>query len=107
MISAENAFQNNVGRGGEYAIDRQLFLDANYRVGGALSKIISASITIPGNVAMLGSGFNSLTTLTHEAHNLMQQHQSGVFGVYLFRYHPTSIATDYSGHLDENFLRKI
>lgn len=105
MIDAENHFQNDVGRGGEFNIDRQLMLDANHRVGGALPAMISASITLPGNISMSRSGFERLTTLTHEGHHLMQQHQSGVFGFYLFRYLPTSLATGYNGHPDENFLR--
>lgn len=107
MISAENSFQNDVGRGGSYAINRQMILDANYRVNGLLPKMINASITLPGNVSMSGSGYNRLTTLTHEAHHLMQQHQTGVFGFYLFRYIPTSFLTGYSGHPDENFLRNF
>jgi len=104
MIQAENSFQNDVGRG-SYAIDRQLILDANYRVGGILPKVIGASITLPGNISMSDMGFEKLTTMTHEAHHLMQQHQSGVFGFYLFRYLPTSLVTGYDGHPDENFLR--
>lgn len=107
MIDAENAFQNDVGRGGEYVIDRQMIMDANFRVNGALPKIISASITLPGNVSMSDGGFTRLTTLTHEAHHLMQQHQSGVYGFYLFRYIPTSIFTGYNGHPDENFLSRF
>ena len=107
MIAAENSFQNDVGRGGEYLIDRQLILDTNHRVNGALPKIISASIALPGNVSMGDYGYKRLTTLTHEASHLMQQHQSGVFGFYLFRYIPTSIFTGYYGHPDENFLRNF
>jgi hypothetical protein len=107
MISSENNFQNDVGRGGLYGIDRQMILDSNYRVGGVLPDAISASITLPGNISMSDSGFNSLTTMTHEAHHLMQQHQSGVFGFYLFRYIPTAIRTSYSGHPDENFLSRF
>lgn len=104
MITAENAFQNEHGRG-DFLIDRQLILDSNYRVNGVLPDMISASITLPGNISMSDSGFERLTTMTHEAHHLMQQHQSGVFGFYLFRYLPTSIFTGYHGHPDENFLR--
>lgn len=104
VIRLENEYQNKVGRGGLYAIDRQLILDANYRVGGVLPDLISASITLPGNVAMSDGGFKRLTTLTHEAHHLMQQHQSGVFAFYLFRYLPTALKTGYAGHPDENFL---
>lgn len=107
MIELENEYQNLVGRGGEYAIDRQLILDANYRVGGVLTDMISASITLPGNVSMSDQGFKRLTTMTHEAHHLMQQHQSGVFGFYLFRYIPTGLRTGYAGHPDENFLKTI
>lgn len=107
MINAENAFQNDVGRGGLYDIDRQLILDANYRVNGALPDLITASIALPGNVSMSDRHFSSLTTLTHEASHLMQQHQSGVFGFYLFRYIPTSFVTGYKGHPDENFLRNF
>ena len=106
MLAAENNFQNDVGRG-EYAIDRQMILDANYRVNGLLPKMISASITLPGNISMSGSGFKRLTTMTHEAHHLMQQNQSGVFGFYLFRYIPTAFMTGYDGHPDENFLRNF
>jgi hypothetical protein len=105
MIAAENNFQNDVGRGGLYSIDRQLILDSNFRVGGVLPDAISASITLPGNVSMSDSGYDRLTTLTHEAHHLMQQSQSGVFGFYLFRYIPTALRTSYRGHPDENFLR--
>ncbi|MBT7609304.1 MAG: hypothetical protein HN576_06080 [Bacteriovoracaceae bacterium] len=104
MIAAENNFQNDVGRGGLYSIDRQLILDSNFRVGGVLPDAISASITLPGNVSMSDIGFNRLTTLTHEAQHLMQQSQSGVFGFYLFRYIPTALSTSYSGHPDEKFL---
>lgn len=107
MIELENEYQNLVGRGGEYAINRQLIMDANYRVGGVLPKMISASITLPGNVAMSNQGFDKLTTLTHEAHHLMQQHQSGVFGFYLFRYIPTGLKTGYGGHPDEHFLEDV
>jgi hypothetical protein len=107
MIELENWFQNIVGRGGEYAIDRQLILDSNFRVGGVLPEWISASITLPGSVAMGPSHFNQLTTLTHEASHLMQQHQSGVFGFYLFRYLPTALFTGYYGHPDENFLYRL
>lgn len=107
MIELENKFQNEVGRGGSYNINRQLILDANYRVGGVLQDAINASITLPGNVAMGDGGFTRLTTMTHEASHLMQQHQSGVFGFYLFRYLPTSLKTGYSGHPDENFLQSI
>jgi hypothetical protein len=107
MIKLENDFQNEVGRGGTYAINRQLILDANYRVGGVLPDMISASITLPGNVAMGDQGFTKLTTLTHEAHHLMQQSQSGVFGFYLFRYIPTGLVTGYNGHPDENFLKSV
>lgn len=103
-IDLENQLQNEVGRGGVYDINRQLILDANYRVGGILQDAIEASITLPGNVAMSDSGFRSLSTLTHEASHLMQQEQSGVFGFYLFRYLPTSLRTGYNGHPDENFL---
>lgn len=106
-IALENQFQNEVGRGGEFAIDRRLILDTNFRVGGILPKAITASITLPGNVSMSDSGFDRLTTLTHEAHHLMQQHQSGVFGFYLFRYIPTAFKTGYKGHPDENFLRSV
>ncbi len=105
QMELENQFQNEVGRGGTYAIDRQLILDANYRVGGILPDMISASITLPGNVAMSDNGFTRLSTLTHEASHLMQQEQSGVFGFYLFRYLPTAFKTGYGGHPDENFLR--
>ena len=107
MIALENEYQNSVGRGGLYDIDRQLILDANYRVGGILPKMITASITLPGNVAMGEKGYNRLTTLTHEAHHLMQQHQSGVFGFYLFRYIPTALKMGYNGHPDENFLESV
>lgn len=107
MIELENWFQNIVGRGGVYAIDRQLILDSNFRVGGVLPEWISASITLPGSVAMGPSAFNQLTTLTHEASHLMQQHQSGVFGFYLFRYLPTALFTGYYGHPDENFLYRL
>jgi hypothetical protein len=107
MIDLENEYQNLVGRGGEYAINRQLILDANYRVGGVLPDMITASITLPGNVAMSDKGFKELTTLTHESHHLMQQHQTGVFGFYLFRYIPTGLRTGYNGHPDENFLKDI
>jgi hypothetical protein len=105
MIAAENDFQNVHGRGGDFKIDRQLILDSNYRVNGVLPNMISASITLPGNVSMHSNHFEKLTVLTHEAHHLMQQHQSGVFGFYLFRYIPTSFLTGYKGHPDENFLR--
>jgi hypothetical protein len=37
----------------------------------------------------------------------MQQHQSGVFGFYLFRYLPTALFTGYYGHPDENFLYQL
>lgn len=47
MIDAENNFQNDHGRGGTYEIDRQMILDSNFRVNGALPDIISASITLP------------------------------------------------------------
>jgi len=104
MIRLENDFQNSVGRGGTYAINRQLILDANYRVGGWLPKIIDYSITLPGNVGMNDRSFTSLKMLTHEAQHLMQQHQSGVFGFYLFRYIPTYLQSGYIGHPDENFL---
>lgn len=107
MIELENEYQNVVGRGGSYSINRQLILDSNFRVGGVLPDMISASITLPGNVAMSDQGFKELTTLTHEAHHLMQQHQSGVFGFYIFRYIPTGLITGYNGHPDENFLRDI
>jgi hypothetical protein len=107
VIEWENWYQNIVGRGGEYAIDRQLILDSNFRVGGVLPEWISASITLPGSVAMGPSAFNQLTTLTHEASHLMQQHQSGVFGFYLFRYLPTALFTGYYGHPDENFLYRL
>lgn len=105
MIEAENAFQNDVGRGGLYEIDRQLILDSNYRVNGLWSDLVSSSIALPGNVTMTEKGFNRLTTLSHEASHLMQQHQSGVFGFYLFRYIPTYFRTGYKGHPDENFLK--
>jgi hypothetical protein len=104
MIELENEFQNLVGRGGEYNIDRQLIMDANFRVGGALPDWIWASITLPGNVSMYSRHADDLMTITHEAHHLMQQHQSGVFGFYLFRYLPTSLVSGYYGHPDENFL---
>jgi hypothetical protein len=107
MIELENEYQNLVGRGGNYAINRQLILDANYRVGGILPDMITASITLPGNIAMSDKGFTKLTTLTHESHHLMQQHQSGVFGFYLFRYIPTGLITGYNGHPDENFLKDL
>ncbi len=107
MLEAENAFQNEVGRGGVYDIDRQLILDSNYRVGGVLPTMISASITLPGNVSMSSGGFESLLTMSHEAHHLMQQHQSGVFGFYLFRYLPAAIKYGYYGHPDENFLKYV
>jgi hypothetical protein len=107
MIELENEFQNLVGRGGNYAINRQLILDANWRVGGVLPDMIKASITLPGNVAMNDSSFKRLTILTHESHHLMQQQQSGVFGFYLFRYLPSALRTGYSGHPDENFLKVI
>lgn len=106
-IGLENQFQNDVGRGGLYAIDRQLILDANYRVGGFLQDAIGASITLPGNVAMSDKGYAALDTLTHEASHLMQQEQSGVFGFYLFRYIPTGFRTGYNGHPDENFLKLL
>ncbi|MBL7713929.1 MAG: hypothetical protein JNL01_00590 [Bdellovibrionales bacterium] len=107
MIELENQFQNEVGRGGAYDINRRLIMDANYRVGGRLQDWIYASITLPGNVAMSDPGFDRLTTLTHEAHHLMQQEQSGVFGFYLLRYLPTSFKTGYNGHPDENFLTSV
>ncbi len=106
-MTLENEYQNLVGRGGEYAIDRQLILDANYRTGGLLPDMISASITLPGNVSMSDQGYKRLTTMTHEASHLMQHHQSGVFGFYLFRYIPTSLRSGYDGHPDENFLKDI
>ncbi len=107
MIAHENEYQNEVGRGGEYNITRQLILDANYRTDGALPVLISASITLPGNVSMGDSGFKKLTTMTHEAHHLMQQHQSGVFGFYLLRYIPAGLKHGYDHHPDENFLRDV
>lgn len=107
MIANENAFQNEVGRGGEYVIDRQLIMDANHRVNGVLPELITASIALPGNVVMSDTGFSKLTTLTHEASHLMQQHQSGVYGFYLFRYIPTALRTGYDGHPDENFLESV
>lgn len=107
MMALENEYQNQVGRGGSYNINRQLILDANYRIGGVLPDMITASITLPGNVSVSDAHFDKLTVLTHEAHHLMQQHQSGVFGFYLFRYLPTSFITGYSGHPDENFLRDV
>jgi hypothetical protein len=107
MIENENHFQNEVGRGGHYAIDRQLINDTDYRVGGLWAKLARASITLPGTVIMSDGGFEKLTTMTHEASHLMQQHQSGVFGFYLLRYFPTFLRTGYDGHPDENFLRKV
>lgn len=107
MIELENEYQNAVGRGGNYAINRQLIMDANFRIGGVLPKMINATITLPGNVSMFSRHFDQLSTLTHEAHHLMQQQQSGVFGFYLFRYIPTSFRTGYDGHPDENFLRDV
>jgi hypothetical protein len=107
MIAHENEFQNNVGRGGVYEIDRQLIDDANWRVNGLWPALAKASITLPGNIIMSDSGFERLTTMTHEAHHLMQQHQSGVFGFYLLRYFPTFLKTGYNGHPDENFLRNF
>jgi hypothetical protein len=104
FIAAENAFQNDVGRG-HFQIDRQLIMDTNYRVGGAWASAVSASVTLPGSVIMSDGGFARLSTLTHEAHHLMQQHQSGVFGFYLLRYLPTFFSTGYHGHPDENFLK--
>lgn len=106
-IDLENKFQNEFGRGGIYSINRQLILDANYRVGGILQDMLGASITYPGNVAMGDQGFLRLTTLTHEASHLMQQEQSGVFGFYLFRYIPAVIHTGYNGHPDEHFLADV
>lgn len=106
-IDLENELQNQVGRGGVYEINRQLILDANYRVGGILPNLIPGSITLPGNVAMSDDGFKQLTTMTHEASHLMQQEQSGVFGFYLFRYIPTGFRTGYNGHPDENFLATL
>lgn len=104
MIALENDFQNSISRGGTYAIDRKLILDANFRVGGVLPRLIGYAVTLPGNVAMNDRGFESLSLLTHEASHLMQQHQSGVFGFYLFRYIPTYLRTGYFGHPDENFM---
>lgn len=60
MIEAENNFQNDHGRGGTYEIDRQMIFDSNFRVNGALPDIISASITLPGNVSMSNGGFYRL-----------------------------------------------
>jgi hypothetical protein len=105
MIKNENDFQNLVGRGGEYKIDRQLILDAQYRVNGQLPEWIRASITLPGNVSMHSRHFSALEVMTHEAHHLMQQEQSGVFGFYLLRYLPTSFKHGYEGHPDENFWK--
>lgn len=106
MIAHENEFQNEYGRG-EYDIDRQLFLDADFRTGGILPDAISASITLPGSVSMGDNGFESLFTLTHEASHLMQQHQSGVFGFYLFRYIPTALKYGYDAHPDEQNIRDV
>jgi hypothetical protein len=103
-IRAENRFQNEFGRGGPYRIDQQLIEDATWREGGKLPKLIKASITLPGNIAMSELHKNDLLTLTHEASHLMQQEQSGVFGFYLFRYLPAAIRHGYEGHPDENDL---
>jgi hypothetical protein len=83
-MHTENEYTNSHGApGGNYQIDRNMIRGTAYRTGGALPKMIRASITLPGNVSMLDGHFDSIEIIVHEAHHLSQQEQLGLIRFYV------------------------
>ncbi len=94
-IHTENEYTNTHGApGGNYQIDRNMIRGTAFRTGGALPGMIRASITLPGNVSMLGGHFDSIEIIVHEAHHLSQQEQLGLIRFYV-DYLVESMTTSY------------